>query len=351
MKPPKARKLPSGSWFVQLRLNGESISITRATEKEAVAEAMAIKAGIKRAPNKSKRKVENDAITLRQAIDNYISARSNTLSPSTIRGYRMIQRKRFPELMERKINTLDQKELQKACNREAAACSAKTLFNAWALIAAAIKAEDGREFNVRLPQIVRREKEFLDAEQIRVFMRAIRGDAAEIAALLALHSLRRSEILALTWDNVDLSSGIIHVRGSKVQDETGKMVAKKENKNTSSRRDVPVMIPRLKELLDAEPEKSGAVVRCHPSTIFSHINRACRSESLPEVGIHGLRHSFASLAYSIGMPEKETMRLGGWSDDGTMRRIYTHVSQRDLSKHQNLMAQFYAGADSDQELD
>ena len=47
MKTPKAKKLPSGSWYVSVRIDGKDISITRSTEKEAVAESMAIKAGIK----------------------------------------------------------------------------------------------------------------------------------------------------------------------------------------------------------------------------------------------------------------------------------------------------------------
>ena len=42
MKAPKAKKLPSGSWFVRIRIDGKDIGITRQTEKEAVAEAMAV---------------------------------------------------------------------------------------------------------------------------------------------------------------------------------------------------------------------------------------------------------------------------------------------------------------------
>ena len=90
MKVPKARKLPSGSWFCRVRVNGQDIGITRPTEKEAIAEAMAIKAGTKAAA-KSGRK------TLTEAIDNYIAVRENVLSPSTIRGYRAIQNGRFKQ--------------------------------------------------------------------------------------------------------------------------------------------------------------------------------------------------------------------------------------------------------------
>lgn len=43
MKIPKARQLPSGMWFCQLRLAGNSICITKPTEEECAAEAIKIK--------------------------------------------------------------------------------------------------------------------------------------------------------------------------------------------------------------------------------------------------------------------------------------------------------------------
>ncbi len=41
---PKARKLASGTWFIQLRLGGESIPVSGATEKAVTREAERIKA-------------------------------------------------------------------------------------------------------------------------------------------------------------------------------------------------------------------------------------------------------------------------------------------------------------------
>jgi hypothetical protein len=49
MKTPKARKLDSGSWFCRVMVDGKTFCITRDTEKAAIAEAMAIKAGMKAA--------------------------------------------------------------------------------------------------------------------------------------------------------------------------------------------------------------------------------------------------------------------------------------------------------------
>jgi integrase len=79
----------------------------------------------------------------------------------------------------------------------------------------------------------------------------------------------------------------------------------------------------------------------HPSAILNGINRVCRSAGLPEVGIHGLRHSFASLAYHLNMPEKIAMQIGGWENDATMKKIYTHVAKSDISKYQSIMQTYY----------
>ncbi len=57
--------------------------------------------------------------------------------------------------------------------------------------------------------------------------------------------------------------------------------------------------------------------------------------------MHGLRHSFASRAYSLGFKEVECMRIGGWSDYQIMHEIYTHLAARDLNARVKEMANFY----------
>lgn len=200
----------------------------------------------------------------------------------------------------------------------------------------------GQPPSVTLPQVISDPREFLEPDQIKVFLEAAQGTKYEIAALLALHSLRCSEILALTWDNIDLENSIIHVRGAVVQDENNSYVHKKENKNSTSRRDVPIMIPRLRSLIETSSRPAERIVTACPLTIRTAINKICKENNLPEVGIHGLRHSFASLAYHLRMPEKIAMQIGGWANDATMRKIYTHVSQKDILNYQNVMASFYS---------
>lgn len=76
--------------------------------------------------------------------------------------------------------------------------------------------------------------------------------------------------------------------------------------------------------------------------IYKHINRICAKNGLPEVGIHGLRHSFASLAYKLDMPEKIAMQIGGWANDQTMRKIYTHLAQEQIADHSQAFVGFFA---------
>lgn len=335
IKVPTPRELPSGNWFIQICVNGKRISVTEPTEAACIARAMAIKQELLEPVDRARKQ------SLTKAIDAYIDARSNVLSPSTIRGYRIIQRNRFQDAMGRPVDAYDDKGWQRIINKEAKLCSSKTLKNAWGFIASVIHEETGKQISVNLPQVVSDTRSFLEPEQIPVFLEAAKGNHFEIAALLALCSLRSSEISALTWNQVDLQNGIIHVQGAVVKNEDNKYVRKKENKNTTSRRDVPIMIPRLLDALKEADQSCAAVVPFHPSSVCRGINKICESAGLPKVGTHGLRHSFASLAYHLGMPEKIAMQIGGWANDATMRKIYTHVAKNDVLKYQNAMASFY----------
>ena len=78
--------------------------------------------------------------------------------------------------------------------------------------------------------------------------------------------------------------------------------------------------------------------------IYKRINEICATNGLPKVGNHGLRHSFASLAYHLQIPEKIAMEIGGWADDGTMHKIYTHLAQKDIAKRAQDFRNFFSSA-------
>lgn len=332
---PTPRQLPSGSWRVQLLIDGKRISVTEETEQACIARAMAIRENMLAPADKSQKP------SLSVAIDRYIEARESILSPATIRGYRNIQKSRFQSQMKRPVNSMSERDWQRAVNAEAKLCSSKTLKNAWGFVSSVLREETGVSYSISLPQVLSEPRAFLEPDQIKVFLEHARGNKYEIAALLALCSLRVSEIIALTWDQIDLEHKIISVKGAVVPNEKHQYVKKKENKNQTSRREVPIMIPQLLDALKAADKRTPDVVPYHPRTIQNAINRICKEAGLPEVGTHGLRHSFASLAYHLNMPEKIAMQIGGWSNDATMRKIYTHVSQKDVISYQNAMSAFY----------
>ena len=340
MVVPKATKMTSGNWYINLRLGGQSISVTETTEKKCVREAQRIKAEYLTG-KRIKLAHKHDAPTLRAAIDQYIAERQNILSPATLRGYRIVQKNRFQDIMDLRIDQIDRSVAQRAVNAATHEYSAKTVCNSWRFLSSVLADLGGETVDVRLPQIVPPDPKFLTTDQIAVFTRAIAGTDIEIPALLALCSLRQSELLGLEWEDVDLDHAVVRVRAAMVPGEDHKFIRKIETKNPSSRRTVPIM-PQLVDALRAVSDKTGSVVRLTHSWIYKRLSHICEENSLPHVGLHGLRHSFASLAYHLGIPDKIAMEVGGWADDATMKKIYTHVAEADRLASETKMQNFYA---------
>ena len=330
IKVPPPRQLPSGTYFNRITVDGERISVSADTEEEYYAKARAAKLGLievkKRLPK----------MTVGAAIDKFIENNSKVLSPSTIKAYKSYRKHRFQALMGADIGA--RINWQKAVNDEYDGITAKTVANAWRLVTVSLRAQ-GREIpSVALPKLRKADRPWLDYEQIQRFLKAVQGQDCELPALLALHGLRRSELLALTSDNVNLKKDLITVSGASVYNDKGEFIRKETNKNATSQRTVHIVIPRLHELLDGA---DGLLVTTKPNTTYVQVNRICEAVGLPKVGVHGLRHSFASLAYHLGWSEATTMREGGWSNSKTVHEIYTHLASQDANEDIQRMKDFY----------
>lgn len=344
MKIPEPRKLSSGKWFIQLRLKGESISVSDYNKKECIRKAQLIKAEHLAGKRQQVDSPARESPTLCESIDSYISKRTNTLSPVTIRGYRIIQRNRFQDEMHRRLIDIDGSEWQGIINKEAGRCSPKTLKNAWGFIRSVIEEAIGQyPPEVKLPAIAPPDKSFLTPEQIKIFVGAVSKTQYAVPALLALSSLRASEIEALDWRDIPEKPEFIRVSGAVVPDENNKRVKKRQNKNATSTRNVPVMIPELALTLERDRKPVGSVMPHGQGSMRRVVREVCEKNGLPNVGIHGLRHSFASLAYHLQIPEKIAMEIGGWADATTMHKIYTHIAKSDIKRYQTAMTQFYKG--------
>jgi len=343
MKVPEPRKLKSGTWFIQLRLGGQSVPVTASTRKECIHAAQLIKA--EHRAGKRMEAVAKTPLTLRQGIDAYIKARGNSLSPSTIRGYKIIQKNQFQAHMD--LPMKDIKDWQAVYDSEKGRLSPKTLKNSFAFLKSVYKDQTGCTVpEIDMLQVARNERDFFDADQITTFLESVKGQKCEIGALLALSSLRCSEILGLEWQDVDLDRDRLAVHGAAVMDEHNKLVKKATNKTAESRRFVPIFIQQLHDALDVAKQPEGNVVHYQTeSGLLKAINGVCADSGLPLVGVHGLRHSFASLCVHLGLPEETAMSIGGWSDFTTMRKIYTHISQRDREDHVAALSGFFNPAE------
>ena len=317
-------------WFARVTIGNERVYISADSEDEYYAKAKAAKTEqieIKKAAPR---------ITLGTAIDNYIKDNDQVLSPSTINAYHSYRITRFIGYMDEDVSLIN---YQRMVNDECRKVAPKTVHNAYRLVTASLRHAKLPIPDINLPQKRKPERPWLDYTQIQRFKDAIYGKPYELGALLALNGLRRSEILHLTSDDVDIARGIIHVRGASVVGKGNKLINKDTNKTSSSSRDVNIVIPRINDLIG---DKNGRLITTNPTTLYGSINDVCRSAGLPEVGVHGLRHSFASLAYHLRWSEATTMREGGWSDPSVVHRIYTHLANADANEDIKSMRDFYA---------
>ena len=323
-----------------LRLGGENISVTRRTKTECIKAAELIKSNYRNGLWKKENRAEEK--TIGKLIDDYIDNRRTVLSPSTVVGYEVIRRNRFKTFIDKKPSQIS--NWQSLIDSEVKAkVSGKSIHNAWSLLSASLTHAKLPVPSVALPPIVKSVHPWLDDEQIRTFCNAIQGNEYEIPMLLCLHSLRRSEVFALEWNQLDLKNNVIHVKGAVVRNKDNKLIRKEQNKTENSQRDISIMIPRLSQLLNAVPEskRKGKIYTKPENYLWKEINAVCRENGLPEIGCHGLRHSLCSLGFHVGLSEKEVMEIGGWKSPDVMRRVYHHISAADKLKAENKISQFF----------
>lgn len=334
MRIPEPRQKPNGRWIVQVQVDGKRRAKEFDTKKAAQTWAASIK---------TEAAMEIDVSpedTLEKVLKRFIDHRTAVLSPSTIRGYRTIAKSRFESVQKKPVDKI--KNWQAVVNNESTLCSPKTLKNAFRFVRTAVKEETGITIpDCRLPAVRPNERPFLSPDQIPVFVAAIKETDVAIPALLALSSMRESEVLGVRWENVPENAKFIRVEETVVPDEHHKFVRKKTAKNATSTRNVPIVIPALREALEINRKPSGPVYDRSVSYLRNQINRVCEANNLPRTGVHGLRHSYASLAYHLRIPTKIAAEIGGWKNTATMDKIYTHIAQSDFERYSKDLGAYY----------
>lgn len=341
MNIPKPEKLPSGSWRIRMRVRGEDVSITRERKEDCVNEARIIKAKLLGGQSRKRASKETKKLTLKEVQDKYITANTPVLSPATVRSYKSYAQNRWGTYKDKQIGNID---FQKMINTELETVSEKTVKNAWGLVRPALEFVGFPVPSVKLASVPVNEIAFLQPDEIKPFLKAVEGRSYEIPALLLLHGLRLSEVLGLQWENVSLKNGTVTVKGAKVRGTSG-LVQKKQNKNQTSTRTVPILIPRLLSLLKASHSVSGPVVVINPSNLLDDVKRASERAGGTIVTCHGLRHSFASLCYYLEIPERQIQEWGGWKDRTTLHRIYIRLTAAGESEARTKVTAFFEDDD------
>ena len=346
---PEPKETPSG-WRIQLRINGQSIPVLADTPKECKRQAALIKAQAQAAG----KPVKKCDLTLSQAIDAYIAALPPDISPATLRAYRNIQRKRFPDLMSMRVASITPASLQRALNSELSVFSRKTVKNAFVLVKTVLET-NGVEVPKKLA-IDRKERKkkdpiWLEPDEIKKFVAAAADDPLCVPMLLALMSMRISEIDALRWENIPPHPEFIRTSGVRIMDEHHHWVTLAEHKTIESDRSVPLLIPELRAAIERDRKPSGKLLDIHQNTLRSAVERTCARAGVKRVTVHQLRHSFASLSAHLRIPAEISMEIGGWSNDKTMNEIYTHIARCDIERYKNEMWKFYNDTSSQQSED
>ena len=325
MATPK--KTPSGRWRVRVYLGQRDGRPVYASVTEDTKRACADRAAIL----KSKGVPEiRKTSTLGELIDRYIDT-SETLSPTTLAGYRKIRRTMFQDIMDVDVNELTDDMLQKAIRGEMRRktrlghnVSAKSIRNAYGLVRASLGAfTDRTPPRVKLPEDPPR---FLELPEPDFVIQTVRGSDIELPCMLALWlSLSMSEVRGLKYSSI--RHGCIYI-DQVVVDVDGVALEKARAKVASRNRCLQLPDPLLeliRRTTDFPKYERGLIFDDYLCPFKEYQIRRRLYKLAPGITFHQLRHMNASVMLKLGIPDKYAMERGGWSTDSTMKKVYQHT--------------------------
>ena len=171
----------------------------------------------------------------------------------------------------------------------------------------------------------------------------MKNTALEIPVKLAGGlGLRREEICGLRWEHVDFDK--CKIRICEARTIAGSEIIDKDTKNKTSNRTlaIPTDIVELllrernrqeknKQYLGDLYQDSGFVIvrddgkPYRPNYLSGKFKKVIDDNKLQKLTLHGLRHTFASVANSLGITLFEIGKVLGHSTPSTTGMIYTHM--------------------------
>ncbi len=202
---------------------------------------------------------------------------------------------------------------------------------------------------VSQPRQRKHEMHVLDLEQAKIFLEAAKKSRFDCLLTLALVvGMRRGELLALRWSDVDLDRAQLRVHRSLsyFPDPKTKHNKFKEEKAKTAAGERMINLPAFvveslrqhRKQQDEERLKCGDawldydLVFCtlhgsylDPSMVFDKFKEILKEAGLPDMRFHDLRHSAATILLSMGVNVKIIQELLGHGSVTITLDIYSHV--------------------------
>lgn len=194
---------------------------------------------------------------------------------------------------------------------------------------------------VQLPGTQRREMSVLTTEQARTFLKAASlSPQACLFAVALTTGMRPSEYLGLCWRDIDWDRGTVSIVRT-IHKHEGQWIFA-DTKRVRSRRIVKLqewvleLLRNLRSMADEDVVCASEVGDLIFTTVHGepiredylakrHFKPLLREAGLPNIRLYDLRHTFATLALSLGVPAKVVSEQPGHASAAFTLDIYSHV--------------------------
>lgn len=221
--------------------------------------------------------------------------------------------------------------------------------------------------NIKFKKITEKKKYYTAVEQLKI-IGVINTDSTTELLILTdmLTGLRKGEIIALTWDDIDFENLSIHVNKSITQfknraDDGNNYVREiKEPKTKSSKRYVPIteelaaLLKKHKQRMLQQNLKAGKSSKEYDIVFQStngtylmqaNVTRSWRNvlkrAEVDPISFHGIRHSYATRLAENNVHPKVTQSIMGHSTISTTLDIYSHVSNTMVDSSRDTLAELF----------
>ncbi len=178
------------------------------------------------------------------------------------------------------------------------------------------------------------EKVPLTPEESKLLLERVVNKRARTFLLIALHTgMRRGEIVALKWSDIDFEKKVIYVRHNAVMEQHGTTITDYP-KTDAGKRDIPLSEELEQWLVERKANSHSQYVLAmenhKPLTVSAYRSMwNLIGRELPDKHFtaHSLRHTFITRLFEAGMDMKEVQYLAGHSKVELTMQIYTHYDR------------------------